>query len=806
MISILFSNLIMAETYHMTEHSTSWTASWSSTAAYSASVGYAAALGWVMGGWKGASLGAGLAAVDESYIASGTWAKHNLSLGALSSVLAFRSLSSTADVLGYPSGLLPMIGTAALIPWMVYGINDFLDFKASFMMPVDAFSTINRLFDVEHRLSCDRLWADVQLLWQAPLQGLAQVYQDIQAVVHNPFLMHSLGANTLAVGHVFFNHWYMKRLGASIWDPGKAIFRHYLNGADQSQPTSLEPIGPFVLKHTAQIVAGIAAKYAISDILDGLQKYWADHQSHLAIQQANQILLESDRARAIANHPDGIKLVETLNHDLIILSHTAAAQTQSLTKVIIDSLVGFHRLYKGYAEIPFWQWLSLSVLHPCREALIEPIQANAQEWAQHKQDARVFNHDRSVNFNAIHLRGAQAYMVFQQKQLMESAARIQQTEAYGATLQRLLQHAQDTSKHIFTIGVQLHRYLEASPQAAFDKEQFLEDMVSQYFLMHASIGHLDQFFSRNLNIASKNQAAPIAKQHVEQFIDIIFSEPGSGVQRTCHQGNWLSVEDYDLWVNDRLILHIDHLNLQMGQHYAITGLAGVGKSTFMMDLQWGIGGDLKSTGTFGYPYDAHGHPPGLFFINQDTYWPEHASWMQVLGFPQIFEALSLQQQAAFQQKAIDLLQALHVFSAEDAGLSIDWPAFLAAPIPQLSGGQVKKIALIQAILNQPDILILDETFAGLDPQSVRLAIQALQTHLPDVLMLSIDHQASANNDFNHYAFAIQFQNQTVDCQRMGAPDELASPCADVWLRADENASDLWDMPEAVCSMWDVLSI
>ncbi|MCH9633619.1 MAG: hypothetical protein S4CHLAM7_03500 [Chlamydiae bacterium] len=77
---------------------------------------------------------------------------------------------------------------------------------------------------------------------------------------------------------------------------------------------------------------------------------------------------------------------------------------------------------------------------------------------------------------------------------------------------------------------------------------------------------------------------------------------------------------------------------------------------------------------------------------------------------------------------------------------------------QLSGGQCKKIGIIQAILAQPDLLIMDETFTGLDQNSLIKCQKALKKYLPNCLFLVVDHHIEDNNFDQFYDFEVNFAN------------------------------------------------
>lgn len=55
---------------------------------------------------------------------------------------------------------------------------------------------------------------------------------------------------------------------------------------------------------------------------------------------------------------------------------------------------------------------------------------------------------------------------------------------------------------------------------------------------------------------------------------------------------------------------------------------------------------------------------------------------------------------------------------------------------QLSHGERSRIYLARALLQNPDVLILDESFAQLDPETMQLALDAVIAHAPTVLLIA----------------------------------------------------------------------
>ena len=72
-----------------------------------------------------------------------------------------------------------------------------------------------------------------------------------------------------------------------------------------------------------------------------------------------------------------------------------------------------------------------------------------------------------------------------------------------------------------------------------------------------------------------------------------------------------------------------------------------------------------------------------------------------------------------------------------AELGIEQAANL--PASQLSGGMARRAALARAILTDPELLVLDEPFTGLDEEAADRCRRALLSHCPGATILLVTH-------------------------------------------------------------------
>ena len=167
------------------------------------------------------------------------------------------------------------------------------------------------------------------------------------------------------------------------------------------------------------------------------------------------------------------------------------------------------------------------------------------------------------------------------------------------------------------------------------------------------------------------------------------------------------------------------LTIEPGQFCAIVGPTGCGKSTTLAQVS-GLarpsGGTVKVGGR-----DVDGITPGVSFMFQaDALFP----WKTVLGNVMIGPVLNGMRKKEAVALARDWLRRVGL-----AGFENRHPH-------QLSGGMRKRVAMAAALINSPQILLMDEPFGALDVQTKAI----MQTELlglweqlrPSVLFITHD--------------------------------------------------------------------
>jgi ABC-2 type transport system ATP-binding protein len=155
---------------------------------------------------------------------------------------------------------------------------------------------------------------------------------------------------------------------------------------------------------------------------------------------------------------------------------------------------------------------------------------------------------------------------------------------------------------------------------------------------------------------------------------------------------------------------------------AILGANGAGKSTLLRILATVLAPDAGQVSLDGLPYRGDLRPLRwqLGYLPQDLHLPDHLTPRRFLRYMARLKGLDGPDQAA------QLLSVLELEAEADR------------PVSALSGGQVRRLALAQALLGSPRLLVLDEPFRGLDPNERERAL-ALVTGDPGRLVVLSAH-------------------------------------------------------------------
>jgi cobalt/nickel transport system ATP-binding protein len=165
------------------------------------------------------------------------------------------------------------------------------------------------------------------------------------------------------------------------------------------------------------------------------------------------------------------------------------------------------------------------------------------------------------------------------------------------------------------------------------------------------------------------------------------------------------------------------LSLCQGEKVALVGPNGAGKSTLMLHLN-GILGEESPVTIAGMPVGKENLPliralVGLVFQNPDDQ----------LFSPTVFDDV------AFGPLHMGLPEDEVYARVEEALLAVQMRDFGDRLSHHLSMGQKKRIAIATVLAMRPEILVLDEPSAGLDPRSRRSLINFLR-ELPITMLVS----------------------------------------------------------------------
>lgn len=197
------------------------------------------------------------------------------------------------------------------------------------------------------------------------------------------------------------------------------------------------------------------------------------------------------------------------------------------------------------------------------------------------------------------------------------------------------------------------------------------------------------------------------------------------------------IQAKNLWkkYGDNVVLERMNVSVNTGEFITMVGTSGCGKSTFLKML---LGMESPSSGALlleGKPIpDEPDQTRGIVFQQYSVF--PHLTVLQNVIIAREFEHSPLLGKlfGSAKRKVVDEAKAL----LESVGLT---HALNRYP-HELSGGMKQRLAIAQALIRQPRILLLDEPFGALDPgiraDMHQLILQLWHTHQLTVFMVTHD--------------------------------------------------------------------
>ena len=235
------------------------------------------------------------------------------------------------------------------------------------------------------------------------------------------------------------------------------------------------------------------------------------------------------------------------------------------------------------------------------------------------------------------------------------------------------------------------------------------------------------------------------------------------------------MSNLDYQIGDRVIFSGLDLVAERGRITAIMGPSGTGKTTLLRLLMGAIHPDRGSVRFFGQDVNALSREEvfrlrqrvGMLFQNG-----------ALLTDLDVFEnvAFPLREHMRLPEPLLRRLVLMKLHAVGLRGAAELMPS-------SLSGGMARRVALARAIVMDPEVLIYDEPFVGLDPISmgviVRL-IQSLNQHL-GITSIVVTHDVKEINAIAHQSFLLS-EGRVVAA---GSPEKLsaeASPVVTQFMR------------------------
>lgn len=211
----------------------------------------------------------------------------------------------------------------------------------------------------------------------------------------------------------------------------------------------------------------------------------------------------------------------------------------------------------------------------------------------------------------------------------------------------------------------------------------------------------------------------------------------------------IEIKNLKFGYNENLILKNINLDLEEGDFALISGENGSGKSTLIKLILGELKKDKGSIKIFGIDmedfknFDKIGYVPQ---VNESIKVAFPISCREYVGL-NLYKEFSL----------INIIKKSSKSKVENTFSTLNIKKLIDKPFNKLSGGQAQRVMIARAMVNNPDILILDEPTVGIDSQSkeefLDLLVHLNTHHKISILMIS--HEMDMVSDYANKIFKLR---------------------------------------------------
>jgi tungstate transport system ATP-binding protein len=175
--------------------------------------------------------------------------------------------------------------------------------------------------------------------------------------------------------------------------------------------------------------------------------------------------------------------------------------------------------------------------------------------------------------------------------------------------------------------------------------------------------------------------------------------------------------------NGREVLYVDSLDIHRGETLAVVGPNGAGKSTLLLVLARLLEparGEVVYKGRLLKEWDDLQYRRGIAFVFQDP----------------LLMDMSVRDNIGLGLKFRDATKDVIREQVLKWGKAMGVEALLGRRAGQLSGGEAQRVSLARAFVLDPELLLMDEPFSAVDPQTRSQLLKDLSR------LLSRDHRTT----------------------------------------------------------------